>query len=313
MFRRRAVCVGLVGVALVNFVESKPAGQSTVLAAQPQGKVPVPPVAPPTLAPEPGEPPPVTLRFDQRSESVKAFSFCWTGEPGLDGSRQAVCADGRPSSDPLVVDGASEVVIDFPLSGFEFDAMFRTAGNACGRSQTVSVERRGDGAFVLRPAGHAGPYDIFLTAQGGDSATYFFRWKTPSNGVLPAPEARLAIIARSASDGSYGIEMSVGNLARTPDEVKATVTVTASNGRSMTFEPRRATNQCSPDGTLSWDGPADRGKAAAKLGPEPYIYDVILILDGARHVARASWPADQIVGNEPSVALRFEPPLPGLT
>lgn len=329
--RRRALVAGLAGVALfvglLNVMDSDPQRESTVLAAQPAEQVPAPPleqvptppVAPPSLAPDPSGPPPVTLHFDQRSESVKAFSFCWTGEPGPDGTRQAVCNAGRPSPDPLVVDGASEVLIDFPLSGFEFNATFRTAGNECGRSQAVSAERRGDRSFVLRPAGRAGSYDVFLEAKGGDrgnTASYQFRWNTPSNGVLPTPEARLAVISRSGPDGSYGsygIEMSIGNLDRTPDEVKATVTVTASNGRAVTFEPTRAANQCSPEGSLSWDGPDDRGKAAAKLGSEPYTYDVVLILDGVRHVARASWPADQIVGNEPSVALTFEPPLPRLT
>lgn len=323
--RRRALAAGLAGVALfvglLNIVDSDAPRESTVVAAQPAEQVPAPPVeqvpappvAPPSLAPEPGGPPPVTLRFDQRSESVKAFSFCWTGEPGATGIRQAVCADGMPSPDPLVVDGASEVLIDFPLSGFEFNATFQAPGNPCGRSQAVSAERRGDRSFVLRPAGRAGSYDVFLEAKGGDSASYHFRWNTPSNGVLPTPEARLAIISRHAPDGSYGIEMAISNLDRTPDEVKATVTVTASNGRSVAFEPTRAANQCSPEGSLYWDGPADRGKAAAKLGSEPYTYDVILILDGVRHVARASWPADQIVGNEPSVTLTFEPPLPRLT
>jgi hypothetical protein len=301
---------------MLSVVDSDAPRESTVLAAQPTEQVPAPPVAPPSLAPDPCGPPPVTLRFDQRSELVKAFSFCWTGEPGVDGTRQAVCADGRPSPDPLVVDGASEVVIDFPLSGFEFNAGFRTAGNECGRWQAVSAERRGDRSFVLRPAGRAGSYDVFLEAKGGNSASYHFRWNTPSDGVLPIPEARLAVISRSAPEGSYGsygIEMSIGNLDRTPDDVKATITVTASNGRAVTFEPTRAANQCSPEGSLSWDGPDDRGKAAAKLGSEPYTYDVVLILDGVRHVARASWPAAQIVGNEPSVALTFEPPLPRLT
>jgi hypothetical protein len=37
------------------------------------------------------------------------------------------------------------------------------------------------------------------------------------------------------------------------------------------------------------------------------------VLDGARNVATASWPADVIVGNEPSVALAFTPDLPAVS
>jgi hypothetical protein len=31
-----------------------------------------------------------------------------------------------------------------------------------------------------------------------------------------------------------------------------------------------------------------------------------------RYAAQATWPAEQIVGNEPSVSLSFAPPLPAL-
>lgn len=59
-----------------------------------------------------------------------------------------------------------------------------------------------------------------------------------------------------------------------------------------------------------WNGPADQGLAAAKLGPAPFTYDVVVSLDGVEHRAHALWPDDQITGNEPSAALTFSPPLP---
>jgi hypothetical protein len=62
-----------------------------------------------------------------------------------------------------------------------------------------------------------------------------------------------------------------------------------------------------------WDGPADRGLAAAALGAAPFTYEVAVVLDGARYTARATWPDDVIAGNEPSVALDFQPDLPALT
>ena len=50
--------------------------------------------------------------------------------------------------------------------------------------------------------------------------------------------------------------------------------------------------------------PTSRAWHAAALGDGPFTYRVELVLDGARYVATAAWPADEIAGNEPSVALR---------
>ena len=63
---------------------------------------------------------------------------------------------------------------------------------------------------------------------------------------------------------------------------------------------------------MYWDGPDDRGLEAAALGKGPFRYEVELVLDGSRYFAEAAWPADEIVGNEPSVALEFTPGLPRL-
>jgi hypothetical protein len=54
------------------------------------------------------------------------------------------------------------------------------------------------------------------------------------------------------------------------------------------------------------------GHEAAALGQGPFKYEVDLVLDGSRHFAEAAWPADEIVGNEPSVTLAFTPSLPRL-
>lgn len=70
--------------------------------------------------------------------------------------------------------------------------------------------------------------------------------------------------------------------------------------------------QCFAEGTAFWDGPDRAGLDAAALGPAPFTYKVFVTLDGTEHAATASWPADQIEGNEPSVALEFSPPLPAL-
>ena len=61
---------------------------------------------------------------------------------------------------------------------------------------------------------------------------------------------------------------------------------------------------------MYWAGPDAKGLEAAELGPPPFTYEVEVILDGVHHVATATWPDDEIVGEEPAVLLEFSPELP---
>ncbi|MBA2724773.1 MAG: hypothetical protein H0U53_02185, partial [Actinobacteria bacterium] len=145
--------------------------------------------------------------------------------------------------------------------------------------------------------------DLFVT----------FRWTTPSDGPLPEPEARAAILAdHDGRVDSYGIELQLTNLAETPKEASATITVEAEDGDSITFDAERAGGDCWPEGTVYWDGPDDKGLEAAKLGDGPFRYVVELTLDGREYVGTATWPEDVIKGNEPSAALEFTPDLPAV-
>jgi hypothetical protein len=248
-------------------------------------------------------PPPVTVRYGDSAVDLEAHTYCY-------GNR---CVDGIPADDPADVGSPEEVIVEFPLAGWSFQAFFSPVGRQrCPRSQTARLERTGEGSFVLRPAGRAGSYDVTLFGRGdGDLATAF-RWSTPFDGPLAKPRSRLAVLA--GHDGqvdSYGIELSLSNLAATPDVARAAITVTSADGKALSFEAHRARG-CQPEGSVYWDGPDERGLAAAELGHPPFTYDVEVVLDGERHVATAQWPADVIRGNEPSVALEFEPPLPGL-
>jgi hypothetical protein len=301
-----------------NHESSVVAGQPTAGSPGPVGKGQVDSggaVVPPTTE-TPSEsygPPPVTLRFGGTSMKLNAYSFCWS-EPAGPGTREARCADGVAPAVPPDVGNPPEIQIEFPVPGFAFSAAFQPAGQACGRVQTVPVERRADGTFLLRPAGYAETYDVTLSGRGGDSLTTVFRWTTPTDGPRPVPQARLALV--SGHDGqisSYGVELEVDNLSETPKTASATITATAANGRSLTFGATRSTQPCSPKGTIYWDGPKDKGQAAASLGAAPFAYQVVLNLDGVRYEASARWPDDVIAGNEPSVALRFNPPLPALS
>src|SRR5262245_15791292 len=186
--------------------------------------------------------------------------------------------------------------------------------------RTVVLERTGTTTHTLRPAGDAGTYDVTLSGRGGGDVVAAFRWTTPTDGRLPVPQARLAVLAdHDGAIDSYGVELSVVNLAASPAEATASVTVTAANGKALTFDAVREQSEdlgaqrCRTiEGSLYWDGPDNRGVQAAHLGPAPFSYDVVLTLDGVRYQATARWPDDQRPDNKPSVALDFQPPLPAL-
>jgi hypothetical protein len=88
--------------------------------------------------------------------------------------------------------------------------------------------------------------------------------------------------------------------------------VTAASGRSMTFAAEQSADRCRSGGDLYFDRPDDFAKRAAGLGDFPFTTTVTLTLDGRSYVATAVYPDDEIEGNEPSVALQFDPELPGL-
>ena len=276
---------------------------------EPGGAGPTSPM-PSSTGPSPGEragdeydldtPPPVTVRSGDRSIDLTAWTYCFGN----------ICADGIPPADPPDVGSPQEVTVEFPLSGWSFAASFVPAGKECGRIQEAPLTQTGDGSFVLLPIGLADTYDVTLFGRGNGDLFVTFRWTTPTDGPLPQPEARLAVLAgHDGQTDSYGVELEVSNLAHTPEEAVATITVRAETGDEITFEATRAGSRCWPEGTVYWDGPDRRGLEAAALGEGPFTYEVELMLDGVRHVATASWPADEIVGNEPSVALEFTPDL----
>lgn len=249
-------------------------------------------------------PPPVTLRYLGERIELEPWAYCY----------DFGCADGFPPSPPPDVGEPEEVIVEFPLTGWSFTASFTPAGEKCGRVQGIPLEEREEGTYLLRPAGYAGTYDVMLFGQGNGDLAVTFRWTTPDDGPLPVPQARLAVL--SDNDGrvdSYGVELSVSNLARTPTEPSATITVRAHGGEAMTFEPRRVRIPCLPEGSVYWRASDRIGRDAAALGEPPFTYEVVLVLDGVRYAATATWPVDVIPEEEPSVALRFRPDLPALS
>lgn len=260
-------------------------------------------VDPPGIA---GAPPAVTVRGDGQGVDLEPWTWCSTGG----------CADGAPPAEPVDLGSADELAVTFPEPGWVFEASFRPSDEPCGRRQSVPVERVGDQEHVVRPAGPAGTYDVDIFGRGPDGAgdvVVTVRWTTPVDGVMPTPTAGLAVLADH--DGvvdSYGVELLLDDLATTPEQATATVTVTSSEGRSLSFEAERSAGECAEDGWVWFDGPAEAGKRAASLGTAPFTYDVDLVLDGEEHTASASWPADELEDGGSSVGLVFTPPLPAL-
>lgn len=254
------------------------------------------------VAPE--GPPPVTILYSGQSATLDPWSYCYsTG-----------CIAGDPPENPIDIGSPEEVIVRYPLEAWTFRAFFTPAGEKCGRVQPVTPEPTSDGDVLLRPTGFADTYDVTLFGRGGGDLSATFRWTTPFDGPLPEPKARIAIVSDEDADiVSYGVELSLSNLADDPHEAEAKITVTAGDGDSLSFIANRAKQPCVPVGSLYWDGPDPKGKEAARLGPSPFTYDVEVILDGERYEARARWPNDEITGNEPSVRLDFTPDLPALS
>lgn len=253
-------------------------------------------------------PPNIVVSAGENTLDLPPYTYCWGNG----------CADGAPPEQLPDIGAQDELIVEFPVPDWEFTASFRRADDACARNQILELERLSPTTFRLPPAGFAGAYDIDLGGRGdGGDVFTAFRWTTLGDGELPIPQASLAVLAdHDGKVDSYGVEFSVTNLAKTPNKVEATITVTAAGGESLTFEPTLASlapEGCQAvEGQLFWDGPADEGLAAADLGDGPFTYTVELTLDGVRHTATATWPDDEIPGNEPSVQLTFTPELPAL-
>jgi hypothetical protein len=280
----------------------------------PDGDVAAPTTTAPPAEPAPSKPvgvpsksdapPPVTVYFFDESVALQAWTYCFGN----------LCADGSPPAAPADVGRPEQVLAEFPLPDWSFTASFQPAGEPCGRIQEAPLDSAADGRFLVRPVGYAGTYDVTLFGRGpgGDLFTTF-RWTTPSDGPLPEPSSRLAVLAdHDGGVDSYGVELELANLVRRPKEATARITVRSADGAELTFDATRSREECFPEGTVYFDGPDAKGVEAAGLGEGPFTYRVEVVLDGSRHIAEAVWPRDEIEGNEPSVALEFSPSLPAL-
>ncbi len=263
-------------------------------------------------------PPAVTVRGGNLESSLEAWTACWSEAPSIStGSIRpsSICFDGRPPKVLPDIGSPSDVVVEFPVPGWEFSATVQPVGKECGRRQTEVLEPAGDTAHRLQPIGIAGDYEVTLFGRGPEGDLFVtFRWQTTTDGVLPVPAATASILADG--DGpprSYGVELSVRNLESTPQSASAEVQVMAANGNIHTIELTRADVNCSV-GRMYFTAPLSEGLAAARLGPAPFTYHVTMELDGQTYRGAGVWPDGQIDPEcKPCVRLTFDPPLPALT
>jgi hypothetical protein len=218
----------------------------------------------------------------------------------------------------------SHLVVTTPM-GWAMTASFRLHGATCAASQEVLPIEIDPGVFRVDPAGHAGTYDVTLFAQGrngnqsnGDAAATIV-WTTMTDGPLEAPTARAAVLAdHDGTIDSYGVELTIANMATQPVSASATITVTSSEGKSINLDPPAAgfgEAECpfGAVGTLYFRLDAATGQQAAALGTAPFTYDISLTLDGTTYTAHAIWPTNEMLDDAPNVELHFDPPLPSPT
>ncbi len=251
----------------------------------------------------PSGPPPFIVRYGETELHLAAAGWCYAN----------ACADGI-DLDPPSVGSPDDVLVFLPVSTIDRLSASQSSGErwSCeSRTLPAQVEDLGDGWWAVHPQGPADDYAIDLFAQGsGGDMFATLRWQTTDDRPLPEPEASLALIAdHDGEPDSYGLELSVANLSASPDEYSATITVTAANGESLTFDAKPAEG-CAGEGALYFDEPDAAARAAAKLGDFPFTYDVELTLDGETHTATAAFPDDVIEEHGVAVELVFTPALP---
>jgi hypothetical protein len=248
-------------------------------------------------------PPPVTLYLGDRTVDLVPSSYCW----GL------ACVDGFDTGPQA--DVGERDLLEFtypgPDDGDGFKAFFREEGNDCARTFPSAALQTGPDSYAVRPAGPPGDYTVGLT---GPLGTTYVNWQTTEAGPMPDPKARVGVVADDDSElTSYGVTLSVENIAAPSTHPEATITATAANGRSLEIGPLRSPG-CVTTGTYYF---SDKGRAsgleASGLGPAPFTYRVDLVLDGITYVGTATWPDDEVDRFHGYSKLTFDPPLPAYT
>lgn len=264
------------------------------------------------VEPDVDDPPPVVLRLaDGTSHDLAPWTYC------LDGG----CADGSWPEHPFDVGRPAWVDVTFGVPDWTFEATFTSPRRLSAtprearswRSVQGRVEPIGRHTFRVRPAGPAGDWHVDLFGRGPDGGDVIvtFAWTTTADGDYPdAATGQAAVLA--GNDGeltSYGVELGLRDLDRTPASATASIEVTADDGRSTTLDLGRP-DEAWQAGTVSWRAPERLGLRAAALGGSRFTYTVRVVLDGTTYTGTGVWPDDTDEDITPAVPLTFTPPLP---
>jgi len=243
------------------------------------------------------------IRYDGTELVLDPVTYCTSGG----------CVDGVDPNPPSV-GSPDELLVFVPVPAFDELIVSLVSGDdiCSGRLVAAETENVGDGWWRVLPAGPAGEYRVELFA-GGDGAgdmVASLLWTTPVDAPLPSPTASLTVIAdHDGVPDSYGVELWVSDLPTTPVDAAATITVSAANGLSHTFEAARKT-ECVGEGVLVFEAPESDGDAAAALGDFPFTYRVNFVIDGRTYVGLGTYPDDVPGPRELGVILDIVPTLP---
>ena len=301
---RRAIA--LVAVLLLAACGSAPAGPSVDPAPAP--------VPSPTTSiahhdergPEPW-PGAFRIRYGDHELILGPSTYCAT--EGTEG----VCVDGYDMSPPSI--GAPEEIFVF-VPAAEFTGLTvsqHVDQQECIGSIDAFTKSLGGGWWSVHPRGPGADYRVSLSAStdsGGGSMIADFLWNTPDGQAVPDPSAQISVIVdHGGRPDSYGVELYLTDLDRSPQEARASITVTAANGQSVTIEPAQVLTGCGPIGAATWFGTPEQGKEAAALGDFPFTVRVVLVLDGVTHTATSVFPDDALDPDDYLLPLSFTPPL----
>lgn len=250
------------------------------------------------------EAPAIRLHLDAGPVDLKPWTACY-GKG---------CYDGSPPEELVDVGRTDAVEFSFAREGWTFEATFREVGPGCPRGITVPTTKVSTTRFRVEPAGKASLWDVDVFGRGpGGDVIATFRWGTERAGTFPdAATGTAAVLAdHDGNLDSYGIELGISDLARTPDSASATVTVVASDGRRAVIDLGPMPHgQCSSAGEVFWTKPGSAARAATELPGKAFRYVFRLTLDGVEYTGRATWPADTNDEITPAVPLTWTPALP---
>lgn len=269
----------------------------------------------PTRGSGPGglpEPPPVRVVVAGEEVGTYQGSYCWSEPDGTGACVDSVGPTRRDLVDAGPVD-AVEIVLGTTVDSLRVE-LSPVEARGCWPAYVARVEDLGDDHYLIHPVGPAGERQVSVvgrTEQG--EVPGYFRWQMPT-GAAPSPTGRLGIVWEDDGElQGQGFSLQVDDLPVGAEDASATITATASNGATLTFDAGDSSG-CRRSDHLSF---GERGTTVsdrvAALGPAPFEYVVDLTLDGQEFQGTGTWPepvdSDPGDDNPAPVQLAWEPSL----